>query len=249
MAIHPQGKLLAALMLTFLFSGSEPAACPSDVVHMYVSTPDEAQKLVSALNCTGGGIFDVTWTGRVPISETFVVPNGSSLTITGAAGASPVGGNDVDVIDAEGTTHIFSVMGGREYFKPSTWTLYGSHTHTSFFSTSGDLNLANLVLTGGQERGELLGGWGGGAIEASGSAVKIYNCTFRNNTSLGTGGGEQRGMCAVCVSSRLFNYCCRRLRLFTADRCRTPISLQVSPMAGMIVLTVPCCEHQLQKPY
>ena len=161
---------------------------------MHVSTPDEAQKLVRALNCTGGGIFEVTWSGRVPISETFVVPNGSSLTITGAEGASPVGGNDVDVIDAGGTTQIFSLIGDdRDDFKPSPWTSFDSHTHTtSSFSTSGALNLANLVLTGGQR-----------GIQAFGSGVNIYNCTFRNNTCANFGGGELGNVCCVRVLSAL----------------------------------------------
>lgn len=81
MAIHPHGTLLAVLVLMFLFSGSESAACPTGVVRMNVSTPDEAQQLVDALDCTGGGIFDVSWSGRVVISEPFAFPTATALTL------------------------------------------------------------------------------------------------------------------------------------------------------------------------
>ncbi|CAM9198733.1 unnamed protein product [Ectocarpus sp. 8 AP-2014] len=191
MTIHPHSTLLlAVLMLVFLFSGAEPAACSSSGhVYMDVSTPDEAQELVCALNGTGGGVFYVSWRGRVAINETFFVPKGSSLIVTGASGASPGGGNALDVIDAEGTTTIFSVVGDGDPASSFPRTPAGD---SRFRYGAPSLTLVNMVLTGGMHPfhpGRQDDG-GGGAIRALGAGVSTYNCTFRNNSSTGlTNGG------------------------------------------------------------
>lgn len=180
MAIPPQSVMVAVLMMMLHFSGSESAACSPSVVHMSVSTPDQAQELVSALNCTGGGEFNVSWSGTVAISQAFVVPRNSSLTITGAAGISPAGGNELDVVDAEGITTIIRI----------TDVIDKDPTFKRSPSGGSSLILASLILTGGQvgDGGYMVGS--GGAVQAFGSDISNSNCTFRNNSS-SSSEGEQ----------------------------------------------------------
>ena len=158
----------AVVAAFFLLSGAESAACVNTV--MDVASTAAAETLVEALNCTGGGEFNVTWHGRVRIDRTFEVAGGISLNVTGKYYSSLSIDDDV-----------------------RTATILGDATtsQTGLFVVSGasSLTLKRLVLQGGQSKTP----HGAGAVEAQGTGdgtqtVNVIDCQFRNNT--GTIAGE-----------------------------------------------------------
>ena len=95
-----------ALFVLFL-QGAEPGVCPAGTISMDVATSSELQTLMTTINCTGEGVFNVTWIGRVPLVEAIEVREEKKLTITGSTSALADGLSAV--IDAGRTTGIFTV--------------------------------------------------------------------------------------------------------------------------------------------
>lgn len=116
---------MAAILVLFssftTVAGAAP--CPAGAVSMDVATTAELQAMINTINCTGEGIFDVTWIGSVPLVQTIEVCEKKQLTVTGSA-STPTNLPSA-TIDAGSTTGIFRVYNG---------------------ST---LNLNNLLLEGG----------------------------------------------------------------------------------------------------
>lgn len=168
---------VCAASLVFIPLGVRAVSCPPKVYKLDVTTTADAHDLVSALECTGRGVFNVSWTGSIAISERIEVSNGISLSITGLSASSTVPDKESviseAVVDARGSTGIFSVSGGSI------------------------LSLANLVLKGGSW--EL-----GGAIAVEQSyptnsstsinTVNAVDCTFLDN-SVATHGGKKEVPC------------------------------------------------------
>lgn len=71
----------AAVVLIAGLVKSEP--CGPGSVNMTVGSPEDADKLSEALSCTGGGAFEVAWSGTVRITRSLVVGEGSFLNVTG----------------------------------------------------------------------------------------------------------------------------------------------------------------------
>lgn len=156
------------------------AACGTSVVQADVASTADAQDLASALDCTGAGVFNVTWTGSVVVSQLFTVSGGSTLTIMGDGETDEHDFTDqTAVIDAQGTDGIFIVSG------------------------ASTLSLENLVLQGGN------GSENGGAIRVEaggGSVVNVGNCGFLDNHATGYGGergGAEVSCALVCVEANL----------------------------------------------
>ena len=99
-----------AMKLALLFSllpGAEPGVCPPGTVSMNVATTSELQTLMTTMNCTGEGVFNVTWIGRVPLVEAIDLRDGKNLTVTGSISA--LADFSSAVIDAGRATGIFTV--------------------------------------------------------------------------------------------------------------------------------------------
>lgn len=163
---------VAFVALTVIFpSGARSADCSITTLRVNVTSAEEVLNLVDELNCTGAGNFDVYWSGSIVISQSFNLPNGGSLSITGASRISALEDGSsvdeafVDVIDANDVTGMFVLTGG---------------------ST---LSCNNLVLTRG--RRDLANG---GAINADSVNVTMENiiglsdCKFLDNHAFGRGG-------------------------------------------------------------
>lgn len=151
----------------FFFSRAESVECVS--THMDVHSAADAQTLVEALSCTGGGEFYVTWHGSVETTETFSVTEGVSLTVAGAK---------TSTLTLEGGVRTATIVG------------YNITSKTGIFSVSGasTLTLDNLVLLGGNSTTEV----GAGAVEARGEAsgtptLNVIDCLFLYN--IGTDAG------------------------------------------------------------
>ena len=98
-----------ALLFSFL-QGAEPGVCPADTVSMNVATTSELQTLMTTINCTGEGVFNVTWIGRVSLVGAIELREHKKLTITGSTSA-PTDFSSA-AIDAGGATGMFTVYNG-----------------------------------------------------------------------------------------------------------------------------------------
>jgi len=168
----------AGLYLPFfcsLISGAESAQCSSKVEQFSVTTPDDVEDLISLMDCTGGGTFNVAWTGRIAIGQTIEVTGNNKLTITASSSASP--SEEVGVLAAE----------------PQTDGVLASNPDVRLFLVSGEsatLSLNSLLLEGGTALN-------GGAVSAlsstpGGAVVNVVDCYFKHNKAAAFG-GERRG--------------------------------------------------------
>lgn len=132
----------------------ESAACAAGVTSLEVYSSSDLQDLRAALDCTGGGRFDVAWFGTVAVDDTFYVPDGSDLTVTGSISNSTLDGG---------------------HRTPSGFfRLYNNSA----------LSLNNLVLVGGYStsHGGAVSAWGEGVSPGPiANTINIVDCTFRNN--------------------------------------------------------------------
>lgn len=146
-----------ALFLS-LTSVAGAAPCPAGTTSMDVATTAELEVMMNTINCTGEGVFDVTWIGSVPLVQIIEVCEKKQLTVTGPTSTpTDLPSAVIDAGSTTGTTGIFRVCNG---------------------ST---LSLNNLLLDGGISTN-------GAAIDArSSSAVYVADCAFTNNNAT-TGG-------------------------------------------------------------
>ena len=116
------------LALLFLFLHvAEPGVCPARTISMNVATTSDLQTLMTTINCTGEGAFNVTWIGRVSLVEAIEIRQEKKLTVTG----STSGLTDIStaVIDAGGATGMFTVYNGSTLSLNSLVLQGGSSTH------------------------------------------------------------------------------------------------------------------------
>lgn len=154
---------ITVLIITFglaasLVPGAHSASCPSGTVSLNLTSFNDVQDLTDALNCTGKGVYEIIWNGRLRIEEPIEVSDNKHVTVNGSTGTSRIGTNDDDdVIDAGDATSIFLVTNG---------------------ST---LSINHLVLVRGYS------GVGGAVAVNSSSSLHVNGCGFTNNRA-STGG-------------------------------------------------------------
>ena len=103
--------MAAKLVLLFSFlQMAEPGVCPDGTVSMKVATTSELKTLMTTIDCTGEGVFNVTWIGRVSLVEAIEIRDKKNLTVTGSTSA--LTNFSSAIIDAGGTTGIFTVYDG-----------------------------------------------------------------------------------------------------------------------------------------
>lgn len=167
---------MAALLALASMPGAQSAPCPAGTTSMDVSTAVELQTMMNAINCTGEGIFDITWIGSVFLVQTIEVCENKQLTVTGSTstGSVSTGSASNQPISTE------SVSSGESF---SSDVIYAGSTSRIFKVCNGStLSLNNLVLEGG------VSATGAGIDARSSSSVFVENCAFTNNNA--TAGGE-----------------------------------------------------------
>ena len=135
--------MVMAVKLALLFSllqGAEPGVCPAGTISMNVATISELQTLMTAIKCTGEGVFNVTWIGRVPLVEAIDLRDGKNLTVTGSISA--LADFSSAVIDAGGATGIFTVYNESMLSLNSLVLQGGSSTN----GTAVDARLSSSVI-------------------------------------------------------------------------------------------------------
>ena len=75
--------------------------CPTTAQSFEVTTTAEARELATALNCSGGGSFDVRWEGTVIVDQPIVLTDGMMVTIAGVGTGA--------IVDGNGYTQLFTV--------------------------------------------------------------------------------------------------------------------------------------------
>lgn len=148
----------AGVAALLFFSRGYSAECSQRRVTMDVTSTVDVPNVARELNCTGAGVFVVTWHNNVQISSRIDVNDGKHLMVTGASANASLEGSTYpdDTIDAGNTTGIFSV------------------------SNRSMLSLRHLTVTGG------MSDEGGAVTATSNSIVNAADCVFaRNNASSG----------------------------------------------------------------
>ncbi|CAN0299067.1 unnamed protein product, partial [Scytosiphon promiscuus] len=170
-----------------------------------VNSSSDAATLRTLLYSCEGGLFDVTWHGRVAVDDTFTVVNGTSLNITGVVGVSSSSSQlSSDESHADGSTDVTAVIEGSPF--GNLFDVY----------YEGTLTLDNLVLEASDMSSSSRNG---GAIYAytfhdetsetfeplSPAAVNIIDCTFRNYTvETGYGGAIYCERCELNIFGSAF---------------------------------------------
>lgn len=169
-------------MTTSLVESADPeCAAPGVVNELAVNSSSDAAALKTLLDSCDGGMFDVSWHGRVAVDDTFYVGFGTSLNITGVAGSSSSSQPSSDGSYADDPTRAAAIEGS-----PSNALLN--------VYQEGTLALDNLDLAAYDMTHKFRSV--GGAIYAytytnetsesvappSPATVNIIDCTFRNYT-------------------------------------------------------------------
>ena len=97
-------------LLFWCLRGAESGLCPAGTISMNVATRSELQTLMAAMNCTGEGVLNITWIGRVSLVEAIEIREEKTLTVT--ALISALTDFSSAAINAGGTTGIFTVYNG-----------------------------------------------------------------------------------------------------------------------------------------
>lgn len=177
------GLLLFALFLIGVIRGTTGIVpCPSTAQSFDVTTTAEATELATALNCSGGGSFDVLWEGTVLVEETFALTDGIVVTIAGVGLGA--------IVDGNGITQLFTVAN-------STLNLADiglANGHSSLaFKHGGAIWAAgvdSVVACSGTIAFSSNSAYKGGAVSIEDGAVGSWsgNMSFIGNTAQFSGG-------------------------------------------------------------
>ena len=98
------GFVMVAFLSIFLPSGwsQDRPGCDGGIQVLTVASTNDAVTLTSSLECSNG-TFIVEWFGKVIVSETLTIAEGTLVNITGATGDATADGNH--------TTQLFVVHG------------------------------------------------------------------------------------------------------------------------------------------
>ncbi|CAM9905273.1 unnamed protein product [Scytosiphon promiscuus] len=170
-----------------------------------VNSSSDVAALRSLLYSCEGGLFDVTWHGRVAVDFTFTVVNGTSLNITGVmAGSSSSSQLSSDESHADGTTGITAVIEGSTFgnlfdvYSDGTLTLDNLFLEASDMSSSSRNGGAIYAYTFHDETSETF-------EPLSPAAVNIIDCTFWNYTvASGYGGAIYCERCELSIFGAAF---------------------------------------------
>ena len=172
------GVVLAALCFaTSRVKAADPdCAAPGVVYEMEVKSESDAENLRATLWSCAGGVFDVTWHGRV-VDASFSLVNGTNLSITGAVDPSSSAQPSSDVGFANDSAPTITEYSGGSIF---------------YVGDNSTLTLESMVLEGaGLESSSY-----SRAIRAithattepiNPATVNVVDCTFRNNTGYNEG--------------------------------------------------------------
>ena len=159
-----------AFIAGFCFpAGAESVPCPPFDMEMNVTDTAGVQDLVEALNCTGGGTFNVTWYGTVNVEQPIKVTGGSHLTVAQASShSSRFAEHDFDqaaVIDGGNSSGIFHVL------------------------DKSTLTLVKLELVGGNAGvGGAVAAISSSSLDIDSNIVTAVDCVFTGNAATYAGG-------------------------------------------------------------
>lgn len=97
--------LITGLLSISAIAAETAAPCPSAPGAFSVANAVDLKNLTTAMNCSGEGVFDVTWVGFVRVREPIQVSGQKEVTITGGI----LNGSLPATIHAGNTTGIFNV--------------------------------------------------------------------------------------------------------------------------------------------
>lgn len=162
--VDVMAMLVAALATAFIAGAEELVPCPSDTVSVNLTTAGDIQRLTDAMNCSGGGKFNVIWSNSVQLPSRIKVSTGKHVTITGSS-------NTPTVRAAPHDTHENASIVGA-----------GDTSGLFLVSDGSTLTINKLVLDGGYSED------GGAVTVLSSSYLNAIDCVFTNNNA--SNGGD-----------------------------------------------------------
>lgn len=136
------------------------AVCPAGIDARNVSSAADALALSDALLCSGPGLFEVSWRGKVSLARTIVISNGTSVRVSGYGTGEA---------DGAGLVRLFEVRNG------STLEL------DRFSLVRGGAESEEVV------EGTFIG-YGGGLLVSGSSRLAASSCSFVSNFATVSGG-------------------------------------------------------------
>lgn len=136
------------------------AVCSARIDARNVSSAADALDLSDALLCSGPGVFEVNWSGKVSLARTIVISNGTSVRVSGYG---------MGEADGAGVVRLFEVRNG------STLELDG------FSLVRGGAESVEVI------EGTFIG-YGGGLLVSGLSRLAVSSCSFVNNFATSSGG-------------------------------------------------------------
>ena len=155
--------MLVAGLTIAIIAGAEVAPCPSDTVSVNLAATEDIQRLTDAMNCSGGGEYNVTWSNSLQLESRIKVSTGKHVTITGSSKTPTVTAaphhthDNISIVDVGDISGIFLV------------------------SDNSTLTIHKMVLDGGYSED------GGAVAVISSSYLNVIDCVFTNNNALNGG--------------------------------------------------------------
>lgn len=133
--------------------------CPAGIDARNVSSAADALDLRDALLCSGPGVFEVSWSGRVALTRTIVVSNGTSVRFSGYGTGEA---------DGAGIVRLFEVHDGSTLELDRFSLVRGAE--------SGEVIEGTFI------------GYGGGLLVSGSSRLAVSSCSFVSNFATFSGG-------------------------------------------------------------
>lgn len=172
--------IMAGLVIS-LTPRIQAASCPDGTVTVNLTSISDVQALTDAMNCSGGGNFDITIHGRLQIDQIIEVSEYKNVTVAGSPLSAAVSDISSDPY-AAGSTNLALGSTSDEYYG----VIDARNTTGIFLVSDGSTpTINNLVLVGGHSED------GGAIAVTSESSLRVFDCAFTNNRA-STGGKRKR---------------------------------------------------------
>lgn len=164
--------------------------CPITPQTLNVTTTEDARDLATAVNCSGGGVFEVLWQGAVIVDSTIALTDDCNVSITGV-------GLDA-VVDGGGTTQLFTVSNSSLYI--TNMGLENGYGYSG--GAVAAIGVYSIVSFSGNTTFNYNVASSGGAVSVADGARGFWtgDSSFKGNNATGVYGGAVQALNGASIS-------------------------------------------------